>query len=240
MDARRRPAKHRNASTCKHWLSGLIKCSICGATLSYTGSGACPYFQCWKYAKGYHKTSVAISVKKMEQLVIDYLKQLLDGLLERKVKATFFVTGEQAENYPELIERMDEEGHLIGNHTYSHVQLRPSNRDTFKEELIRTNQVIYDITGKETEYVRPPYGAWDKTFETELNMFPVLWTVDPLDWCSSNAGCIARSILAKAGENDIILMHDEYESTVQAALMVVDQLLKEGYEFVTVDEILFD
>lgn len=79
MNARRRPAKHRNASTCKHWLSGLIKCSICGATLSYTGSGACPYFQCWKYAKGYHKTSVAISVKKMEQLVIDYLKQLLDG-----------------------------------------------------------------------------------------------------------------------------------------------------------------
>ena len=79
MDARRRPARHRNASTCKHWLSGLIKCSICGATLSYTGSGACPYFQCWKYAKGYHKTSVAISVKKMEQLVLDYLKQLLDG-----------------------------------------------------------------------------------------------------------------------------------------------------------------
>lgn len=71
-------------------------------------------------------------------------------------------------------------------------------------------------------------------------MFPVLWTVDPLDWCSSNADCIARSILAKAGENDIILMHDEYESTVQAALMVVDQLLKEGYEFVTVDKILFD
>ena len=95
------------------------------------------------------------------------------------------MTGEQAENYPELIERMDEEGHLIGNHTYSHVQLRSFNRDTFKEELIRTNQVIYDITGKETEYVRPPYGAWDKTFETELNMFPVLWTVDPLDWCSS-------------------------------------------------------
>ena len=79
MDARRRPIRHRNVSTCKHWLSGLIKCSICGATLSYTGSGDCPYFQCWKYAKGFHKTSVAISVKKMEQLVLDYLQQLLDG-----------------------------------------------------------------------------------------------------------------------------------------------------------------
>lgn len=79
MDARRRPIRHRNASTCKHWLSGLIKCSICGATLSYTGAGACPYFQCWKYAKGFHKTSVSISVKKMEQLVLDYLQQILNG-----------------------------------------------------------------------------------------------------------------------------------------------------------------
>lgn len=79
MDARRKPLKHRNVSTCKHWLSGLIKCPICGATLSYTGSGGCPTFQCWKYAKGFHRVSVSISVKRMEQLVIDYLKLLLDG-----------------------------------------------------------------------------------------------------------------------------------------------------------------
>lgn len=64
LDSRRRPMKSRSVSTCKHWLSGLIKCSICGATLSYTGNNACPYFQCWKYAKGFHKTSTALSVKK--------------------------------------------------------------------------------------------------------------------------------------------------------------------------------
>lgn len=79
MDARRRPLKHRNISTCKHWLSGLIKCSICGSTLSYTGNNKCPYFQCWKYAKGMHKTSCAISVKKMEGLVIEYFEELLKG-----------------------------------------------------------------------------------------------------------------------------------------------------------------
>lgn len=79
MDARRRPLKHRNVSTCKHWLSGLIKCSICGSTLSYTGNNKCPYFQCWKYAKGMHKTSCAISVKKMEGLVIEYFEELLKG-----------------------------------------------------------------------------------------------------------------------------------------------------------------
>ena len=169
-----------------------------------------------------------------------YTKQLLDGLQERKVKATFFVTGEQAENYPELIERMDEEGHLIGNHTYSHVQLRPSNRDTFKEELIRTSQVIYDITGKETEYVRPPYGAWDKTFETELNMFPVLWTVDPLDWNTDNETEIVNKVVTETEENDIILLHDCYLSSVKAALRIIDIMQAKGYEFVTVDELLLD
>lgn len=77
--SRKRPIKARNVSTCKHWLSGLIKCSICGATLSYTGNNACPYFQCWKYAKGFHKTSVALSVKKAEEAVTDYFDQILDG-----------------------------------------------------------------------------------------------------------------------------------------------------------------
>lgn len=77
--SRKRPIKARNVSACKHWLSGLIKCSICGATLSYTGNNACPYFQCWKYAKGFHKTSVALSVKKVEEAVTDYFDQILSG-----------------------------------------------------------------------------------------------------------------------------------------------------------------
>lgn len=169
-----------------------------------------------------------------------YTEQLLDGLKERGVKATFFVTGEHAEAYPEIIERMNEEGHLIGNHTYSHLQLSKNNRQEYKEQLVKTNEIISDITGKEVIFVRPPYGTWDKTLEKDLNMFPVLWTVDPLDWCSDNVACITKKIISQAGENDIILMHDSYASTVTAALQVVDELQKQGYEFVTVDEILFD
>ena len=169
-----------------------------------------------------------------------YTEQLLDGLKSRGVKATFFVTGEHASLHPDVIERMSEEGHLIGNHTYSHMQLRTGNREQFKEELIKTNQVIREITGEDVLYVRPPYGTWDKSFESELNMFPVLWTIDPLDWCSDNADRVADKVVKKAGENDIILMHDYYESSVTAALEVVDELQKEGYTFVTVEEILFD
>ena len=131
-------------------------------------------------------------------------------------------------------------GHIIGNHTYSHMQLTGRNRDAFKEELVKTNEVIEEITEVEVEYVRPPYGSWDKNFEAELNMIPVLWTIDPLDWCSSNVGSITDRIVKKAGENEIILMHDYYDTSVTAALKAVDELLEEGYTFVTVEEILFE
>ncbi len=169
-----------------------------------------------------------------------YTDQLLDGLEERGVRATFFVTGEHASLHPDVIRRMQEAGHLIGNHTYSHIQLTKKNREKFKEELLKTNEVIREITGEEVLFVRPPYGSWDKAFEKELNMFPVLWTIDPLDWCSDNVGCIVERVVNKAGEGEIILLHDYYDTSVTAALEIVDELLEEGYEFVTVEEIMLE
>ena len=169
-----------------------------------------------------------------------YTEKLLDGLKKRGVKATFFVTGEHAELHPEIIKRMYDEGHLIGNHTYSHIQLTEANREQFKDELIQTNEILHDITGDEIQYVRPPYGSWDKKFETDLNMFPVLWNVDPLDWCTANTSRVANTVLGEVSDNDIILLHDYYDTSVEAALIVVDELTKKGYEFVTVDKILFD
>ena len=169
-----------------------------------------------------------------------YTEKLLDGLKERNVRATFFVLGKQAEKYPEIVARIQEEGHLIGNHTYSHMQLRKSNREEFKEELKQTSEIISDITGEELQYVRPPFGSWDKSFEGELNMFPVLWTVDPRDWCKSDASCIVRNVVSKVQDGDIILLHDQYDSSVKAALKIVDELKERGYEFVTVEELLVE
>ena len=169
-----------------------------------------------------------------------YTEQLLNGLKKREVCATFFVTGEHASLHPDIIERMATEGHLIGNHTYSHMQLTAKNREEFKQELLKTNAVISEITGEEVVYVRPPYGAWDKNFEKEINMFPVLWSVDPLDWCSDNVSCITENVVSKVKDNDIILMHDYSASSVTAALEIVDKLKEKGYVFVTVEEILFD
>lgn len=169
-----------------------------------------------------------------------FTEQLLDGLKERGVQATFFVTGEHAELHPDIIERMNEEGHIIGNHTYSHMQLTKGNRDSFKDELIKTNQILNEITGEEVMYVRPPYGTWDKSFETELNMIPVLWNIDPLDWCSQDVTGVVNKVMKEADENAIILMHDYYETSVTAALQIVDRLQEKGYTFVTIEEIMFD
>lgn len=167
-------------------------------------------------------------------------ERLLDGLKERKVKATFFVLGIQAEKYPEILERMSREGHLIGNHTYSHIQLGKDNRTEFKEDLKKAGELITSVTGEEVLFVRPPFGKWDKELEQELNMFEVLWSVDPKDWNKSNASEIARAVLEKVKPSDIILLHDQFASSVEAAFLIVDQLTEQGYEFVAVDEILLD
>ncbi|MCD7751839.1 MAG: polysaccharide deacetylase family protein [Lachnospiraceae bacterium] len=169
-----------------------------------------------------------------------YTPMLLDGLQERGVKATFFVTGENAEAYPELIERMRKEGHLIGNHTYSHVELSAVGEETFFKELEQTSQILEELTGEEILFVRPPYGEWNKEIEALCNMFPVLWDVDSLDWSSKNTQAVAKRVLKDVEDGDIILMHDSYLSTVEAALYLIDVLTEQGYEFVTVDELLFD
>lgn len=193
-------------------------------------------------------TEVTISQEERKKIALTfddgphpyYTDQLLDGLKERGVVATFFVTGEHAVLHPDTIKRIHEEGHLIGNHTYSHMQLDSHNREEFKEELVATGEVIEELIQEEVIYVRPPYGIWDKTLEKELNMIPVLWTVDPLDWCSTSVSNVTNSVVSEAQENDIILMHDYYETTVTAALQIVDELLEKGFTFVTVEEILFD
>ena len=164
--------------------------------------------------------------------------ELLDGLKERNVQATFFLIGMYAVQYPEIVERMDREGHLIGNHTYHHVQLDLEDEEHLSREIGDTDKVIYLITGKHTEYVRPPFGVWDEKLEEELQVLPVLWTVDPLDWTTENADQIVEKVVTEAEDGDIILLHDCYASSVEAALRIVDILQAEGFAFVTADELM--
>lgn len=167
---------------------------------------------------------------------------LLDGLKERGVKATFFLIGENVEagENAQIVKRMYEEGHLIGNHTYHHVEITRVESDTALEELKRTNEVIARITGERVEYMRPPFGSWQKDLEKEVNLIPVMWSVDPLDWTTVNTDEIVNKVVTETEENDIILLHDCYESSVKAALRIIDLLTEEGYEFVTVDKLILE
>lgn len=169
-----------------------------------------------------------------------YTPKLLDGLRERGVHATFFLMGQNAEAYPEIVKTMHEDGHLIGNHTYTHMQLTERDADAFELELQKTDALIFEITGEHTEYVRPPFGVWDTKYEKKLNMLPVLWTIDPRDWCTSNTDTVINRVTKAAEENGIILLHDCYASSVEAALRIIDILTEQGYEFVTVDEIIME
>ena len=165
---------------------------------------------------------------------------LLDGLAERNVKVTFFVIGENAVKYPKLLTREAEEGHIIGNHTYSHVDLTKMSQEAAECELEKTNAAIEAVTGKKTEYMRPPYGAWKKEMEEKTGMMAVLWNVDPLDWKTENETEIVDKVVTETEENDIILLHDCYLSSAKAALRIIDIMQAKGYEFVTVDELLLD
>lgn len=165
---------------------------------------------------------------------------LLDGLKERGVKATFFLIGENADKNPEIVKRMAEEGHLIGNHTYHHVELTKVSENEARLELADTSAVIVRITGKEPEYMRPPFGAWQRKLEQEIQMLPVLWTIDPLDWTTENQDEIVNKVVTEAEENDIILLHDCYKSSIEAGLRIIDILQEEGFVFVTVDKLLLN
>ena len=167
-----------------------------------------------------------------------YTECLLDGLKERGVKASFFLIGRSVKEYPEAVKRMEEEGHLIGNHTYSHVKLKGLSPEETRREIQKTDEVVYEITGKHVAYLRPPFGEWEEDLELTYPVLPVMWTVDPLDWTTENVEEIVDRVVTQAGENDMILLHDCYDSSVEAALQIVDRLLAEGFDFVRVDELL--
>ncbi len=169
-----------------------------------------------------------------------YTEELLDGLAERDVKATFFLLGENIEGKEAVIKRMAEEGHLIGNHTYYHVDVTRLPEEEACREILDTSERIMAITGQPVEYIRPPFGNWDKELECQVVMLPIFWSVDTLDWTTRNEDQIVQKVVTNIQENDIILMHDSYGSTVKAALRIIDLLQAEGYEFVTADELILE
>ncbi len=167
-----------------------------------------------------------------------YTPLLLEGLRKRNIHATFFLLGENILKNKELLLRMQKDGHLIGCHTWSHVQLDKISPSRASREILKTNSLIYHITGTYPTCLRPPYGAWKKDLELPVTMLPVFWDVDTLDWQSQNPENILDIVRKNVQDGSIILMHDSYDSSVRAALAITDELTEKGYDFVTADQLL--
>ncbi len=169
-----------------------------------------------------------------------YTDQILDMLADRNVHATFFVLGRNVKTNPKTLQRMQKEGHLICNHTYDHVNLSQLGPADACSQLCQTSDAIEEVTGIRPIFFRPPFGEWKKALNECTDMLPVMWTLDTLDWKIQDSMHAYHEVVEHIKENDIILMHDYYTETVTAAEYIVDYLLEEGYDLVTVDELLLE
>ena len=165
-------------------------------------------------------------------------ERLLDGLAERGARATFFLIGKQIEGNEDLVERMQAEGHQIGSHTWNHVRLLGVTEETIRQEVGQTEAALESLLGGEDYWLRPPYGAVDAADEALIGVPMIKWSIDPRDWEKLDAAQVTEAVLEHAAPDQIILLHDIYPTSVDAALAIVNALQAEGYCFVTVEELL--
>ena len=168
----------------------------------------------------------------------DYTEELLDGLELYNAKATFFVIGSKAEKNPDTVKRAHEDGHLIGNHTYNHLDFYKSSLTDIKDNIEKGAIVIEEITGESPLFLRVPYGNVNFIQLKQLDCFFVHWSASTYDWFKEEEEFIYKRIMKEAKDGAIILMHDTREVTVKAVLRAIPELQEQGYEFVRVDDLL--
>lgn len=176
---------------------------------------------------------------------LKYTPQILDILKEKNVKATFFVVGIQVNKYPEVVQRMEDEGHMIGNHSYTHPSFTKLTADELKQEIESTDKKIEGIIGYTPEIVRPPYGAINDEVRANLESYGkqvIIWNIDPRDWDGTSVDDMLDNILTNARDGGNILLHSfgskHVANTVNLLPKVIDKLEELGYIFVTIDELL--
>ena len=168
-----------------------------------------------------------------------YTRRLLDGLWEREVKATFLLCGYRIKDYPDITQRIFDEGHEIGYHGYTHKNMKEMSRRTVASEIMDTQALLPE--GCEPVFLRPPGGCCSDAVRqvAEARQLAILsWSVDPRDWATSDTAAVERAVLKNVKDGDIVLLHDMTVSSVQAALDIVDVLKDQGYEIVTVSELV--
>ena len=168
-----------------------------------------------------------------------FTRRLLDGLAERDAKATFFLCGYRIAQYPKETQRIFDEGHEIGLHGYTHNCMTPMSRRQIAKELSDTKVLLPE--GCKALWLRPPGGCCSDGVRqvAEVTNLSILdWSVDPRDWAVRDAATVGRFVLDRIQDGDVVLLHDMSDSSVDAALAIIDELQAQGFQFVTVSELV--
>lgn len=168
--------------------------------------------------------------------------RLLDMLRERNIKATFYVIGRSVNMYPQIVRRMVAEGHEVGNHTWTHRKLTALSDASVRIEMDRTRDIIIEACGVKPRTMRPPYGALRQNQRAwiykEYGYPTILWNVDPEDWRRPGLSVVTSRIINNTRNGSIVLAHDLHKPTVDAMPATLDGLLRRGFKFVTVSQLL--
>lgn len=204
------------------------------------------------YVQAYHKLKPVYEVptdKKIVALTFDISwgnqtpMPVIEILKENNIKSTFFLSGPWVKQYPEIAQRIKKDGHEIGSHGYRHINLSNLSKSEIKDEIAKAHKNIKEVTGVEANLIRTPNGDYnDQVIEAihESNYEAIQWTTDSLDWMNPGVNTIIERVTKKAHPGDIILMHasDTCKQTQEALPVVIKNLKEQGYQFVTVSELL--
>jgi len=167
---------------------------------------------------------------------------LLDMLKARDLRATFYLIGNRVTTWPDIVRRISDEGHEIGNHSWTHPNLAKKSTTRVLDEIDRTSDAIFRLTGRPPVTFRPPYGSFTCKQRLMLyeqrNLPTILWSVDPQDWRRPGANTVATRILSAARPGAIILSHDIQKGTVRAMPRTLDTLRDRGMQFGTVSQLM--
>ena len=169
-------------------------------------------------------------------------QNLLDILKKNDVKTTFFLVGMWVDKYPESVKAIFDDGHDIGNHSDTHPHLPKSSADEIKKEIENCNDKVEKITGKRPILFRFPYGDYDnKSIEVlhDLNMYPIQWNIDSLDWMDKKCDEMCNRIIPKLSPGSIILMHNGAKYTPESLDTIINKIKDEGYQIVPISQIIY-
>ena len=172
----------------------------------------------------------------------DKTQEIIDVLKEYNCGGTFFLVGFWVDKYPDMVKAIDEAGLEIGTHSNTHPDMAKLSESTIRSELETSVNKITNITGKPVEVFRPPYGSYNntliKTCES-LNLIPIQWDVDTLDWKGLTAGEVTKRVMDKTQNGSIILMHNNADHVIDSLRLTLDYLTRSGYKVTSVGNLIY-